>query len=85
MPHLAARFTPTSVATYCLKVQIFDRPIKDCPLFFDVTEHNSPILSFGSRGLKDKGGYLSKIDFSRDADGSGKCSPDPDLDLILAM
>lgn len=49
------RFTPTSVATYCLKVQIFDRPIKDCPLFFDVTEHNSPVLSFGSRGLKDKG------------------------------
>ena len=52
---MAARFTPRSVATYCLKVQIFDRPIKDCPLFFDVTEHNPPILSFGSRGLKDKG------------------------------
>ena len=34
---------------------IFDRPIKDCPLFFDVTEHNPPLISFGSRGNKDKG------------------------------
>lgn len=45
------RFTAKSVGTHCLKIQIFDRPIKDCPLFFDVTEHNSPLLSFGSRGL----------------------------------
>merc|ERR1719499_2966661 len=48
-------FTPRSVGTYCLKVQIFNRPIKDCPLFFEVTEHNSPVLSFGSRGLQEKG------------------------------
>jgi len=48
-------FTPCSVGTFCLKVQIFDRPIKDCPLFFEVTEHNSPVLSFGSRGLQEKG------------------------------
>ena len=44
-------FTARSVGTHCLKIQIFDRPIKDCPLFFDVTEHNSPVLSFGSRGI----------------------------------
>lgn len=49
------RYTPTSPGTYCLKVKIFDRPIKDCPLFFEVTEHNSPILSFGSKGVKEKG------------------------------
>ena len=34
---------------------IFDRPIKDCPLFFDVSEHNAPVISFGVRGAKDKG------------------------------
>lgn len=34
---------------------IFDRPIKDCPLFFDVTDHNPPMISFGSRGAKEKG------------------------------
>ena len=36
-----------------MKIQIFDRPIKDCPLYFDVTEHNSPVLSFGSRGISE--------------------------------
>lgn len=48
-------FTPNTPGNYCLKVQIFDRPVKDCPLFFEVTEHNSPVLSFGQRGLQDKG------------------------------
>ena len=28
--------------------------IQDCPLFFDVTEHNSPVVSFGSAGVNDK-------------------------------
>ena len=45
------RFTAKSVGTHCMKIEIFDRPIKDCPLYFDVTEHNSPVLSFGSRGI----------------------------------
>ena len=49
------KFTPEQPATYCLKVLIFDRPIKDCPLFFDVTEHNSPLISYGMRGVKEKG------------------------------
>ena len=49
------RFTAHRAGTYCLKVTIFDRPIKDCPLFFDVTEHNPPLLSFGSRGVKEEG------------------------------
>jgi len=38
-----------------LQVLIFDRPVKDCPLFFDVTDHNPPLISFGCRGAKEKG------------------------------
>ena len=34
---------------------IFSRPIKDCPLFIEVTEHNPPLISFGARGTKEKG------------------------------
>ena len=34
---------------------IFSRPIKDCPLFIEVTEHNPPLISFGARGAKEKG------------------------------
>ncbi|CAB4068434.1 TRIM2_3 [Lepeophtheirus salmonis] len=48
-------FTLHLVGTYCLKVLIFGRPIKDMPLFFDVNDHNPPTLSFGSRGTKEKG------------------------------
>jgi len=46
-------FTAKSVGTHCLNIQIFDRPIKDSPLYFDVTEHNAPLLSFGSRGTSE--------------------------------
>lgn len=38
-----------------MKVLIFDRPVKDCPLFFDVTDHNPPLISFGNRGAKETG------------------------------
>jgi len=51
----SVKFTAKGVGTFCMKVNIFDRPIKDCPLFFEVTEHNSPVLSFGAKGIKDKG------------------------------
>ena len=40
---------------FFFQVLIFDRPVKDCPLFFDVTDHNPPLISFGCRGAKDKG------------------------------
>ena len=50
-----AAFTPQTTGTFCLKVLIFGRPVKDCPLFFEVTEHNSPVLSFGGRGQGDPG------------------------------
>ena len=36
-----------------LKVFIFARSIKDCPMYFDVTRHNSPLLSYGSHGTGD--------------------------------
>lgn len=49
------KFTAHRPGTYCLKVLIFDRPVKDCPLFFDVTDHNPPLISFGCRGAKEKG------------------------------
>ena len=49
------RYTAHRPGTYCLKVLIFDRPIKDCPLFFDVTDHNPPLISFGCKGTKEKG------------------------------
>ena len=49
------RFTPVSVGTYCLKIFIFARAIKDCPMFFDVTRHNSPLSSYGSHGSGDHG------------------------------
>ena len=47
------RFTPVSVGTYCLKVFIFARAIKDCPMLFEVTRHNSPLLSYGCHGTGD--------------------------------
>ena len=49
------KFTPRRQGTFCLKVLVFGRPIRDCPLFFDVTDHNPPSVSFGCRGTKDKG------------------------------
>jgi len=35
---------------YVLKILVFERPIKDYPLFFDATEHNEPIKIYGKRG-----------------------------------
>ena len=49
------RFTPASPGTFCLKVFIFCRPIKDCPLLFTVTRHNSPTQSFGQHGSGEDG------------------------------
>nr|CAD7396857.1 unnamed protein product [Timema poppensis] len=33
-----------------MKVSVLERPIKDFPLFFDVTEHNNPVAVYGCRG-----------------------------------
>lgn len=44
------KFRPPAAGRYVLKLSVFERPIKDCPLFFDVTEHNNPMAVYGSRG-----------------------------------
>ncbi|XP_011506547.1 PREDICTED: tripartite motif-containing protein 2-like isoform X2 [Ceratosolen solmsi marchali] len=44
------RFRPTVAGHYALKISVFERTIKDYPLFFDVTEHNEPIKCYGHRG-----------------------------------
>ncbi|XP_021918620.1 tripartite motif-containing protein 3-like isoform X4 [Zootermopsis nevadensis] len=44
------KFRPPAAGRYVLKLSVFERPIKDCPLFFDVTEHNNPTSVYGSRG-----------------------------------
>lgn len=43
-------FRPVKAGRYSLKISVFERPIKDYPLFFDVTEHNEPIKVYGVRG-----------------------------------
>jgi len=48
-------FTPKNKGTFCLKITIFERLIKDCPLYFEVSDHNSPVASFGVKGVKEKG------------------------------
>lgn len=44
------KFRSPAAGRYMLKLSVFERPIKDCPLFFDVTEHNNPTAVYGSRG-----------------------------------
>lgn len=43
-------FRPPTASRYVLKISVFERPIKDYPLFFDATEHNEPIKIYGRRG-----------------------------------
>lgn len=43
-------FRPPKPGRYGIKIEVFERPIKDNPLYFDVTEHNNPIQMYGSRG-----------------------------------
>lgn len=43
-------FRPPTANRYVLKISVFERPIKDYPLFFDATEHNEPIKIYGRRG-----------------------------------
>ncbi|XP_049823986.1 tripartite motif-containing protein 3-like isoform X2 [Aethina tumida] len=35
---------------YGVNLSVIDRPIKDSPLYFDVTQHNNPVMVYGSRG-----------------------------------
>lgn len=44
------RFRSDLAGQCSLKISVFERPIKDYPLLFDVTEHNEPIKIFGQKG-----------------------------------
>lgn len=44
------RFRPPNSARYALRLSVFERPIKDYPLFFNVTKHNEPVKVYGQRG-----------------------------------
>ncbi|XP_018320293.1 tripartite motif-containing protein 3 isoform X2 [Agrilus planipennis] len=44
------QFKPILAGRYGIKIMVLDRPIKDNPLYFDVSEHNSPVSIYGSRG-----------------------------------
>ncbi|XP_063236563.1 tripartite motif-containing protein 3-like [Bacillus rossius redtenbacheri] len=46
----AVRFRPTSPGRHAVAVRVLDRPIRDSPLFLDVTEHNDALAVFGRRG-----------------------------------
>ncbi|XP_017775302.1 PREDICTED: tripartite motif-containing protein 3-like [Nicrophorus vespilloides] len=43
-------FRAPRAGRYGVRISVFDRPIKDVPLFFDVSEHNNPVNTYGSRG-----------------------------------
>lgn len=41
-------FRPPKTGLYSLKISVFDRPIKDYPIFFEATEHIDPLQIYGS-------------------------------------
>lgn len=43
-------FRAPKAGRYGITVSVFDRLIKDMPLYFDVTEHNNPAQVYGTRG-----------------------------------
>ncbi|XP_045475674.1 tripartite motif-containing protein 2-like isoform X2 [Harmonia axyridis] len=44
------KFRVVKAGSYCVKITIFDRPIKEYPISFEVTEHNNPVTMFGTKG-----------------------------------
>lgn len=43
-------FRAPKAGRYGITISVFDRLIKDMPLYFDVTEHNNPVQVYGKRG-----------------------------------
>ncbi|XP_066253109.1 tripartite motif-containing protein 3-like isoform X2 [Euwallacea similis] len=43
-------FRARRAGRYGVKISVIDRPIKDNPIYFDVSEHNNPIAMYGTRG-----------------------------------
>lgn len=44
------KFRPPKPGRYSIRIYIFERSIKDSPLFFDVSEHNNPVKIYGCYG-----------------------------------
>ncbi|XP_066904129.1 E3 ubiquitin-protein ligase TRIM71-like, partial [Halyomorpha halys] len=44
------KFRPPVPGRYEMKVNVVDRPVKQCPYILEVSEHNNPIATYGSRG-----------------------------------
>lgn len=61
-------FRPPSANRYVLKLSVFERPIKDYPLFFNATEHNEPMKTYGRRG-RGKDGFHQPVAVAVDDDG----------------
>lgn len=43
-------YKPSAPGLYCLRVMIFDRPIKGSPFHFEVSSHIEPVWTVGGRG-----------------------------------
>lgn len=48
------QYVPTKPGKVKMFISIFNRPVKGSPFVIDVTEHNNPVMKFGSRGSGDE-------------------------------
>ena len=48
------QYTPPKSGNYKMCVGIFNRPIKASPLMISVSDHNNPVMKFGSRGNREE-------------------------------
>lgn len=62
------RFRPPAPGRYAVKVSVLERPVRDSPLFLDVSEHNNPVASYGCRG-GGKDDFLQPVAVAVDAEG----------------
>ncbi|XP_071439377.1 tripartite motif-containing protein 2-like [Hetaerina americana] len=63
-------FRPPYAGSYSLRVSVLDRPIRDCPLRFEATEHNNPVAVFGCRG-SGKDGFHQPVAIAVDDNHNG--------------
>lgn len=63
-------FRAQTPGRYGVKISIFDRPIRDTPIYFDVSGHNNPVRIYGGRG-SGKDEFLQPVSVAiDDSDGS---------------
>ncbi|KAK7870558.1 hypothetical protein R5R35_009071 [Gryllus longicercus] len=63
------RFRPPAPGRYAVKVSVLERPVRDSPLFLDVSEHNNPVATYGGRG-PGKDDFLQPVAVAVDAAGT---------------